>query len=679
MAQMFPKKPLNDTQSKSEIDLFYALEHQLSNSYLAFHSVAWQIPDTIQGVSDGETDFVILDPNTGLLIIEVKGGDIKYDGRIGKWYSNGYEITDPIKQARKAKYSLLKKLKEHPELTDQFIFVGYAVSFPDTRIEKALKLDAPRELIMDYDDISNLEEWIKFAFIYIKNENRSMKSSLNPTQTRIITSMLSPSWNFHPIIEAGMKHQDKLLRKLTEEQYRLLDYLQRERKVSIAGCAGSGKTLVALEKSLRLESEGFSVLFLCNNPYLAKDLNNKTYNSKIQVYSFPDWINSIINNEFENNTNEWTFYFEPTDEQLNLALNALLESNRKYDAIVVDEGQDFREDWWILIEAALNDTENGIIYIFHDDNQALYPYGSQFKYPIKPANIVMSRNCRNMGNIFNIVKRLHSQAPEVSLELKDLGIVKDFVYERDNRMDAKTKCLKAIREMSNYIQPPGRIVVITTEMCPVNESILNNANCTPLDKYKWQNIIRYNLSNYISYYNPLELSNEDVPTTADIKNVSDFVKKIGVKQHLNSLLVKDSQYHVPKWIDLGSDVKSKETRRGDGIGFLLGDTWPNLLPPQSYPIKLTACTQEIRPSYRQLNLYRKYDSESYFEEIPLFDIASFKGLEAEGVIFFHWGYYSIGDANLFWTNLYVGISRAKHFLFFVSNSTLDNLIDLINE
>ena len=63
-----------------------------------------------------------------------------------------------------------------------------------------------------------------------------------------------------------------VIEQLTEEQYVILDYLKRHRRAAISGSAGSGKTLVALEKAIRLYRDGFSVLFLCHNPYLANSL-----------------------------------------------------------------------------------------------------------------------------------------------------------------------------------------------------------------------------------------------------------------------------------------------------------------------------------------------------------------------------------------------------------------------
>ncbi len=54
-------------------------------------------------------------------------------------------------------------------------------------------------------------------------------------------------------------------------------------------------------------------------------------------------------------------------------LEAVDAPGPRYDAIVVDEGQDFEDDWWLLLQLLLNDPDAGILYVFYDSNQAIYP------------------------------------------------------------------------------------------------------------------------------------------------------------------------------------------------------------------------------------------------------------------------------------------------------------------
>jgi superfamily I DNA/RNA helicase len=44
----------------------------------------------------------------------------------------------------------------------------------------------------------------------------------------------------------------------------------------------------------------------------------------------------------------------------------------RFDALVVDEAQDFGESWWLPLQMLLRDPDHGVIYVFYDDNQAIY-------------------------------------------------------------------------------------------------------------------------------------------------------------------------------------------------------------------------------------------------------------------------------------------------------------------
>jgi len=66
--------------------------------------------------------------------------------------------------------------------------------------------------------------------------------------------------------------------------------------------------------------------------------------------------------------------------------------NWHVDAVIVDEGQDFREEWWLALRYLLNDPDSGIFYVFFDDHQNLYSSGG---VPLEVAPVVLRKNCRN--------------------------------------------------------------------------------------------------------------------------------------------------------------------------------------------------------------------------------------------------------------------------------------------
>jgi hypothetical protein len=69
----------------------------------------------------------------------------------------------------------------------------------------------------------------------------------------------------------------------------------------------------------------------------------------------------------------------------------------RYDAIVCDEGQDFREEFWVPLELLLSDYERSPLYVFYDDNQNIYARAGTF--PIQDEPFTLTTNCRNTAPI----------------------------------------------------------------------------------------------------------------------------------------------------------------------------------------------------------------------------------------------------------------------------------------
>jgi UvrD-like helicase family protein len=71
----------------------------------------------------------------------------------------------------------------------------------------------------------------------------------------------------------------------------------------------------------------------------------------------------------------------------------------QYDALIVDEAQDFHADWWLPIQLLLRDPDHGQMYLFHDPNQAAV-YGHGDAYPAEGMLAYdLSENCRNTRRI----------------------------------------------------------------------------------------------------------------------------------------------------------------------------------------------------------------------------------------------------------------------------------------
>jgi hypothetical protein len=401
-------------KSPAEKILFEALKSQLSNEFTVLYSVAWiGIRQKGKKPSDGEIDFVIMHPKMGILLLEVKGGIVGRDEN-GSWFSvrkdkSQVDIKNPFEQVKDNKYAFMKKIDLLPNYQYTLPTIGQAVAFPDGTVDDAnLGADIPWDIVIQHKDLGNLEERIRACLKFWGGEN------LNPPGeqgVQILRNLFKKSWYLRePTIgeEIGIEHS--IMQKYTEEQYALLDWLAGHSRAAIRGCAGSGKTLLAVKKAEQLAHEGFRTLLVCYNHDLAEYLKTITgKKARLKVRSFHGLCQEYADRTGRDKKPYWNegradFYDSIMPEAL---LEAAISEQDEYrfDAIVTDEGQDFSESWWAALEMLLADPENGVFYVFYDDNQLVYP--RKMHLPVKEAPFPLITNCRNTRKIFEASSRYY--------------------------------------------------------------------------------------------------------------------------------------------------------------------------------------------------------------------------------------------------------------------------------
>ena len=393
--------------------MLYDAFSKLGNEYSVFYSVAWQAR-TNRGAVDGEADFVIAHPDLGLMVIEVKGGSISYDARTKQWYStdrNGvtHEIKDPIDQARTSHHRLLEKLADMPRWDSRWLTIGHMVAFPHVHVGRvALRPDLPPAIILDQTSMADLDRALRAAFKYYAGQNPRI-GPLGYDRLDIVETLLARSFHISTPLGVELDYEDKRLIELTEQQMLVLDLLATHRRAAIRGCAGSGKTMLAVEKARRLADEGFEVLLVCFNYALAEDLVRRVGDG-VSVMHFHGLCREMVQEAgftLRSMVDGREFYDRVLPDALLQAIDTL---GPQFDAIVVDEGQDFHEAWWLPLTSLLRDAENGILYVFLDDNQNLYRRVSLPAGVVEESPFVLVENCRNTFEIHRIVAAFHHDA-----------------------------------------------------------------------------------------------------------------------------------------------------------------------------------------------------------------------------------------------------------------------------
>lgn len=102
----------------SERRLLRELHKQLPSTWTVLPNVTWAYKEESGIVSDGQSDFVVLVPGHGIVIVEVKGSREVWIDTDGTWYRRGQSgapvlvSPSPPEQATKNMYKLARIVEQ---------------------------------------------------------------------------------------------------------------------------------------------------------------------------------------------------------------------------------------------------------------------------------------------------------------------------------------------------------------------------------------------------------------------------------------------------------------------------------------------------------------------------------------------------------------------------------------
>jgi hypothetical protein len=379
-----------------------------------------------------------------LLAIEVKGGRVSLDYGTRTWVSvDGnnvtHEIKNPFDQARRGKFALLEKLRESPawkKLDIGRFNLGYAVFVPGVGDGSRLRgPDAPVEIIGDRRDLSDLNAWVEQAFAYWEGEEKAGKQ-IGTRGIDALVTLFARTVSTRPLLSARISDEDDARLALTNRQAAILDMLRRQRRVMIAGGAGTGKTLIAREKAIRLASEGMRTLLLCYNRGLADHLREQCAGIEgLDVATFHQvchrWIDRVKAKRARDLLTEARADLPGGDEfdhHMPMALAVAVDAlGPIYDAIVVDEAQDFGDEYWLPVEMLLTRPDEAMLYVFLDENQDIYHRSANI--PVTGEPMVLDRNCRNTDAIHAAAYSHYRGAAVEPPEIAGIGVERLFASD----------------------------------------------------------------------------------------------------------------------------------------------------------------------------------------------------------------------------------------------------------
>jgi hypothetical protein len=337
---------------------------------------------------DGEADIVIVHPEHGLLVIEVKSGQPSRDAQ-NRWFIGGKQLTrSPFKQAEDAKHDLVGAIGELLAVHgDDRPRAGHAVAFPDADLASLpaghvlLGPDTCREIILDaaaLGDATNTRKALERAWAWWTGDGTKGRA-LTPAQEERVNAYLAPTVELRRLLRHDVEDAKDRLLVASRVQLIVLNQNRSRRRAEVIGPAGSGKSLIAIEKARRLARDGFRTLFVCFNQPLATSIiraiedDGEPEDRRPLVTTFHRLCEVLGRRAGvlppKPNPIPVAWWNETLPGALDQAIDRL--PDERFHAIVVDEGQDFELAWLTSLEFLFRTPADGVFWVFHDPGQAL--------------------------------------------------------------------------------------------------------------------------------------------------------------------------------------------------------------------------------------------------------------------------------------------------------------------
>ena len=381
--------------------------NSMDSRWVVFHGFEWRnLGD--RGEQIGEADMVLFNPNFGILVIEVKSGGVVC--RSGRWFYQSYDEgggliemkQSPFSQARRNRFAIREKLSRSLLGTEFLNSVGFTHSawFPDIEWHSAsIPAEIPAgSFILDKRHLKQPEKHLQ----KILNAATPQPAKWSKKQESLLLQVLAPELNLLVPLGTTLADIREQMYRMTQSQLYVARMLRKQKRIQVAGCAGSGKTLLAVNLAREHALIGKKVLFTCYNKNLAAHVKSAIGDiDNILVLNFHELVSqrcleAKISYEVPEGPKKINNFFQNRCPEL------LLDANEAdppdFDTVIVDEAMDFQEIWWLAVESM--GSKEFSFYLFFDQNQRIYREESaDWSPPFASDPIVLDTNMRNTQQI----------------------------------------------------------------------------------------------------------------------------------------------------------------------------------------------------------------------------------------------------------------------------------------
>ena len=409
------------------------LEAKLEDDYLCWYDVAL-------GPANGHPDFVVFHPRRGLLVLEVK--DWKRDTIASAdrqqfvIHTAGAAVSNPnpLEQARHYAEAAADVLKRDPQLVfasgreaGNLLFAwSYGVIFANLT-RKAFdegglgEVIAPERTIcqdemLEAVDAEEFQQrlWQMFPFRF--------RSALSLPQIDRVRWHLFPEVRIAPRQAELFEHEPAadLMRVLDLQQEQLARSLGSGHRV-IHGVAGSGKTLILGYRAEQLAQAAVKpILVLCYNESLARrigrSMRERGLDAKVHTHHFHQWCraqlvayNVGLPQRGAHPDDNDGFFAEMVGRVIRGVERGIVPA-AQYDAVLIDEGHDFKPEWLKLVVQMVDPKTNSVL-VLYDDAQSIYGDEKRKKFSFRSVGIqaqgrttILKVNYRNTDEILRFAR-----------------------------------------------------------------------------------------------------------------------------------------------------------------------------------------------------------------------------------------------------------------------------------
>jgi len=409
-AHMIPPSYDVDYESSGEELVFATLRDEAPDDWIVLHGLDIA-PNS--DVRRGEADFVVLIPDQGAVVLEVKSKASQDAERLWHFGRNVTSTRSPFQQSDKAMRSILKYLDSQRFERRPFFCSCVVTPFGDitTRVIAGAPVEwnewqaIGQTLIARHGLVNCIRRCMT-------RERDAEGRALTPFSVTALRDSLRPQFEFHVSPAARRRRLEEELKRYTEEQFDALDDFYANGQLLIEGPAGCGKTLIALEVARREVRAGRSVLLVCYNRLLGDWLARQgaALGPNAVVATLDKFMLEVSGLRVRDDRAFW-------EQDLPLtAASRFSDSIARFDVVVVDEAQDLMTDARLMflgecVEGGLaggrwlfcGDFDSQAIHVSQGADAARSRIAAAICHP--PAVRMLRRNCRNTPPIAEFAER----------------------------------------------------------------------------------------------------------------------------------------------------------------------------------------------------------------------------------------------------------------------------------